>query len=266
MNRLHSMRARVTSFAASLTLLFAAPAAARASTISVSTVDSAAPSIAPSVARASVLPLTQRDVDASNAKVKMAYTELVSMWSSEFQQHGARFEAPRLLRYRGEVMTPCGEMSPSNAFYCPNANAIYFDDIFVAAQARSAGQELGTDGDMVAVGIIAHEMGHAVAAEVGFAPRDSYENEATADCLAGAFAQHAEQQGELEKGDLEEAFYGMAAAGDPTPQPTGNPRYDRRVRAVLARNAHGTRDQRMQNFRTGLEGGAGACLEPFAGR
>jgi len=29
--------------------------------------------------------------------------------------------------------------------------------------------------------------------------------------------------------------------------------------------AHGTKEQRMQNFRTGLEGGAGACFEELNG-
>jgi predicted metalloprotease len=135
--------------------------------------------------------------------------------------------------------------------------------VFVAGMGKAAANELGTDGDMASVGIIAHEMGHAVAMQLGYRSRSSYENESTADCLAGAFAKQSEHDGYLEKGDIEEAFYGMSLAGDPVPEPTGNPRYDAMVHARLARQSHGTKDQRMDNFRAGLNGGAKVCLSDF---
>ena len=72
--------------------------------------------------------------------------------------------------------------------YCPNNNTILYDEVFVAGMAKTASNALGTDGDMASVGVIAHEMGHAVAMQLGHASRSSYQNEATADCLAGAFA------------------------------------------------------------------------------
>jgi hypothetical protein len=58
----------------------------------------------------------------------------------------------------------------------------------------------------------------------------------------------------------------MSLAGDPTPEPTGNARYDAIIQARLAKQSHGTRDQRVQNFRAGFGDGAGACLEDFRGR
>src|SRR6185369_4725721 len=106
----------------------------------------------------------------------------------------------------------------------------------------------------------AHEMGHAVAMQLGHASRSSYDNEATADCLAGAFAKRSQSDGSLEAGDIDEAVYGMSTAGDPTPESTGDQRLDERIARRIARSSHGTREQRMQNFRTGLDGGAGACL------
>jgi uncharacterized protein len=205
--------------------------------------------------------LTARDVDASNAKVSAAYNALVAMWTKEFRNAGVEFAPPRLAAYRGAVRTrSCGVILPSNAQYCERANAIYFDDVFVAAQAKRAGQALGTDGDMAGIGIIAHEMGHAVAMQLGFRSRNSYDNEAIADCLAGAFARQSQKDGFLEEGDVDEAFFGMASAGDPTIEPTGDRRVDARNAALLRRAAHGTREQRVQNFRTGLEGGGQACL------
>ena len=209
--------------------------------------------------------LTSKDVDASNAKVQAAYNALIDMWSADFQKIGERFAAPRIARYRSPVRTPCGVMRPGNAGYCSGDNTIYFDDIFVAAQAKVAANELGTDGDMAGLGVIAHEMGHAVAMQLGHASRVSYENESVADCLAGAFAKQAQKDGSLEKGDVEEAVFGMASAGDPTPELTGNERMDRRILARMETVSHGTREQRVQNFENGFRGGASSCLEEFAG-
>jgi predicted metalloprotease len=210
--------------------------------------------------------ITARDVDESNATVRDAYGALVTMWSDEFSDLGERFAAPRLVRYRRAMQTACGPVTPSNASYCPTSNSIYFDDVFVAVQAKAGGQALGTDGDMVAIGIIAHEMGHAVAMQLGHYSRRSYDNESVADCLAGAFTNWADRKGSIEDGDIEEAFFGMAAAGDPTPQPTGDRWIDARNAARISRQAHGTREQRMQNFRSGLDGGPSACLAELQGR
>ena len=207
--------------------------------------------------------VTSRDISTSNAKVRLAHGALAQMWSGHFRDVGHRFAVPGLVRYRAGAPSSCGMMRRNNAGYCPTDNTIYFDEVFVAAQAKEAGQSLGTDGDMAAVGIIAHEMGHAVSLQLGYRSRSTYAMEATADCLAGAFTEHADRAGSLEDGDVEEAFFGMAAAGDPTPELTGDPRLDRRILRVSAVMGHGTREQRTANFRTGLEGGAGACLDEF---
>ena len=223
---------------------------------------------APTYATSAINPsldVTQRDVVVSNQKVRSAHDALIAMWGADFNQIGRRFAPPDLVAYYGGVRTGCGIMRGSNALYCPNDNTIYFDEVFVALQAKSAARQLGTDGDMAAIGVIAHEMGHAVAMQLGHISRVSYENESTADCLAGAFAKHASADGSLEKGDIEEAFYAMSSAGDPDPQLTGDSQRDGWILARLARRGHGTREQRMQNFKTGLDGGAGACLSEFRG-
>jgi len=207
--------------------------------------------------------VTEREIENTNKKVAAAYGALVAMWNNEFKQIGERFTAPRIVRYEGAAMTACGVIRPENAEYCPNANAIFYDQVFVTGLTKLAANDLGTDGDMVAVGVIAHEMGHAVAMQLGYRSRNSYDNESTADCLAGAFTKQAQKDGSIEPGDIDEAFYGMSLAGDPTPEATGNARYDRMVQARLARESHGTKEQRMQNFRSGLEGGPEACLEAF---
>lgn len=193
--------------------------------------------------------VTPSEVDASNAKVWAAYDALVAMWSADFKQIGEKFSAPGMARYRMQIRTPCGYLKPENAEYCAANNTIYFDDVFVAGQVKAAAEAVGTDGDMAGVDIIAHEMGHAVAQQLGHKYRKLYANEATADCLAGAFAQHAVTDGSLEQGDIQEAEFGMANGGDPLP----------------GRIMHGTSEQRVENFRNGLKGGPAACLADFRG-
>ena len=252
MSLLSKLRGRAAALA--ISVLVAAPASAALA--------APAPIIpAPAVHTAE---LTERDVAASNDKIRAAYADLTAMWSTGFSQLRERFAPPRLLRYRGAARSACGVMQPNNAAYCPLENAIYYDEVFVAAQAKRAALELGTDGDMAGIGVIAHEMGHAVAIQLGFNSPVAYDNESAADCLAGAFAEHADRSGSLEKGDVEEAFFGMAAAADPTPELTGNRRVDRVILTRAARMAHGTKEQRMDNFRSGLEGGAGACFDQLA--
>ena len=236
---------------------------ALAATLGAATTPSSSFYAAPAPLDDRVVRVTAAEVDASNEKVKAAYGDLVSMWTADFARLGERFAVPQLARYRSTIRTPCGVMQRNNAGYCPANNTVYYDDVFVAAQAKLAGRELGTDGDMAAVGVIAHEVGHAVAIQLGHESRVTYQNEAAADCLAGAFARHADSNGSLEHGDLEEAFFGMATAGDPQPELTGNDHIDRRILARAAMAGHGTREQRMANFRGGYDAGAGACLTEF---
>lgn len=151
---------------------------------------------------------------------------MIAMWSADFRALGQRFAPPGLVPYYGGVYTGCGVMRSRNAIYCPADNTIYFDEVFVAAQAKRAAAQLGTDGDMAAIGVIAHEMGHAVAMQLGHISHVTYQNEATADCLAGV---------------------------------------DGWILTRAAALGHGTREQRMQNFKSGLDGGAGACLPEFRG-
>jgi predicted metalloprotease len=202
-------------------------------------------------------------IAASNYKVNMAYQALSALWSHRFAELGRRFVAPALFAYRGAVRTECGVMRPNNAAYCTGRNAIYFDETFLARLAGAAARELRTDGDMAAIGVIAHEMGHAVVSQLRADSRIPYENEAAADCLAGAFTRESEHDGSLEEGDLEEAFFGMAAAGDPPPALTGNRRVDARILTRAALMGHGTREQRLANFTAGYERGAAACVAPL---
>jgi predicted metalloprotease len=209
--------------------------------------------------------VSETAIAASNAKINDAYRALVAMWGQQFAHLGLRFAPPALLAYRGPVRTSCGVMSANNAAYCSARNAIFFDETFLARLADAAARQLDTDGDMAAIGVIAHEMGHAVVTQLRADSPIPYENEAAADCLAGVFTKESERDGTLEPGDLDEAFFGLAAAGDPTPELTGNRRIDARILTRASLLGHGTRAQRLANFRSGYERGAGACVSRLGG-
>ena len=87
--------------------------------------------------------VTARDVAASNQEIGMAYTALVDMWTAELRQVGVRFVAPRIMRYSGRALTPCGVVTPNNAEYCPSRNTILYDEVFLAAMAKAAASSLG---------------------------------------------------------------------------------------------------------------------------
>ena len=227
-------------------------------TITASAASAAAP--ATRLAPPSDIRVTEADVAESNEEIRQAYAALASMWARDFEQMGRRFVTPRIYNYRGNVRTSCGIMAANNAAYCSATNAIYFDEVFVARQRKEAARQLGTDGDMAGIGVIAHEMGHAAAIQLGVASRIPYDNEAIADCMAGAFARSAQDDGSLEPGDLDEAMVGLAAAGDPEVELTGNSRVDRRRMARMRLIGHGTSDQRVDNFRVGLAEGIRGCI------
>ena len=207
--------------------------------------------------------VTEADVRESNAEISAAFGALREMWTQDFAQLGRRFAVPRIYNYRGNVRTSCGVMTMNNAAYCPSTNSIYFDEVFVAGMRKQAARQLGTDGDMAGIGVIAHEMGHAAAMQLGFVSRSSYDNEAVADCLAGTFIRRLQDDtslGQLEAGDLDEALVGVAAAGDPEVELTGNRRVDSRRVARARAMAHGTSEQRVNNFRVGMARGIRGCL------
>ena len=160
--------------------------------------------------------VTQRDVDRSNEKVAMAYSALVDMSTEDSRNIGERFVPPRIVRFKRGARTACGNIGPNNAKYCPNNNTILYDEVFVAGMAKTASNAMGTDGDMASVGVIAHEIGHAVAMQLGHARGIRRERiDCRLPCRRLREPGQERRAGSLEDGDVEEAYYAMSIAGDP---------------------------------------------------
>jgi predicted metalloprotease len=190
----------------------------------------------------------------------LANTE--DVWNQIFrQQVGREYQEPKLVLFSGRVQSACGMASAAvGPFYCPGDQDLYLDlSFFQALRSR-----LGAPGDFAQAYVIAHEVGHHVQNQLGITRqvdamrgrvseeeynRLSVRLELQADFLAGVWAHHAQQQGILETGDIEEALNAASAIGDDRLQMEGQ------GYVVPDSFTHGTSEQRSRWFRRGLETG-----------
>lgn len=198
-------------------------------------------------------------------------TEMV--WKDQFQKIGRTYRDPVLVLFSGATQSACGAaQSQVGPFYCPNDQRVYIDLDFMAQLQR----QLGANGDFAAAYIIAHEVGHHVQNQLGIleltrgmqqqatdraeANAIQVRVELQADCFAGLWANHAERaRSILEQGDVEEGLNAAAAVGDD--------RLQRRSQGQVQPESftHGSSEDRMRWFRTGLQRGELAACDTFAG-
>jgi predicted metalloprotease len=110
---------------------------------------------------------------------------------------------------KAPVVTACGPAGLEHlAFYCPAKDAIYYAPAGLEEHRRRIGH-------FAPIVVLAHEWGHHLQTLLGIAPAQGSRFELQADCLAGAYASDAGQQGLLDPGDITEAVASSADAGDP---------------------------------------------------
>lgn len=165
-----------------------------------------------------------KDPLARFTSVMLASTE--DAWSEIFQQSGSRYQAPKLVLYRGSTRTGCGQgQSVMGPFYCPADRTVYIDLSFY----QEMRDKLGADGDFAQGYVVAHEVGHHVQNLLGIERKMreqqqglsraeqnklSVKLELQADCFAGVWGHYMEREQVLEHGDLEEALNAAQAIGD----------------------------------------------------
>jgi hypothetical protein len=199
--------------------------------------------------------------------VVLADTE--QTWGTLFRQLGRDYQEPRLVLFTGATPTACGTgQAAMGPFYCPLDQRVYIDLAFY----QQLRERFRAPGDFAQAYVIAHEVGHHVQNELGImrqmdAQRQrlsqsqynalSVRLELQADCFAGVWAHHANNRQLLEAGDVEEAMAAAAAIGDDTIQ--------RRTqgRVVPESFTHGSSEQRMRWFMTGMKSGQVAACNTF---
>ncbi len=189
-------------------------------------------------------------------------------WQTTFRDSGSEYERAKLVLFSGGVNTGCGSASSAvGPFYCPADERVYLDLSFY----RQMEQQLQAPGDFAWAYVIAHEMGHHIQQELGTerevnearrsnpdqANALSVKLELQADCYSGVWARTVFQAGDLEEGDIEEAFAAAEAVGDDRlqEQATGTINPDSFT--------HGTSEQRRRWFDAGYDSGKPESCNTF---
>lgn len=190
-------------------------------------------------------------------------------WKAIFQKQGRDYTNAKLVLFRDAVSTGCGDASSAvGPFYCPADQRVYLDLSFY----QDMKDQLGASGDFAWAYVIAHELGHHVQQELGTdrevddarrqdpdsANALSVRQELQADCYSGVWAHGVYEAGQLESGDIEEAFGAAEAVGDD--------RLQRRAGGDVQPDTftHGTSEQRRRWFATGRESGDPSRCDTFA--
>jgi len=211
------------------------------------------------------------DLMAKFVSTVLADTE--DVWGEIFTQGGARYQAPKLVLYRGATPTACGTgQAAMGPFYCPGDQKVYIDLGFY----ETLKTQLGAPGEFAQAYVIAHEVGHHVQNLLGISERVEQQRgrisqaqsnalsvrmELQADCFAGIWANHAHAARQiLEQGDIEVAMNAAAKIGDDALQQQGQ------GRVVPESFTHGTSAQRVRWFNTGLQQGAVKACDTFSAR
>ncbi|MFO1248869.1 MAG: neutral zinc metallopeptidase [Alphaproteobacteria bacterium] len=194
------------------------------------------------------------------------------VWAPLMQQQGVRFIPATFTPYDYATPTGCGTgQSSAGPFYCPGDEHIYLDLSFF----NELSQRFGAPGDFARAYVIAHEYGHHIQNLMGTMDRrgiggygpssgadsDSVRTELQADCYAGVWAYHANQQFRtIEAGDVEGAIKAASGVGDDTLQK------ESRGYVVPDSFTHGTSAQRVRWFQRGLDGGRVDACDTFSAR
>ena len=202
--------------------------------------------------------------------VSFVLDDAQNFWTQALPQAGAPYRDAKLVLFRRRVNSACGSAEAAmGPFYCPIDEKVYIDLGFYDELQR----RFGAPGDFAQAYVLAHEIGHHVQNVLGEAGRVremqerrpdqanelSVRLELQADCLAGVWANHAEQRYKfLDPGDIDAALQTASAIGDDMLQ--------RRAqgRVVPDSFTHGTSEQRKRWFSTGFREGTIKACNTFA--
>jgi uncharacterized protein len=207
--------------------------------------------------------------DASTVFVRKVLGSTEDTWTRVLPaQTGRQYTDPTLVLYSGRVRSACGAAtSASGPFYCPGDQKVYLDTSFF----DELTQRFGAPGDFANAYVIAHEIGHHVQTLLGISDQVSRAQakasekqsnalqvrmELQADCLAGVWANANQQR--LEPGDVQEALTAATAIGDD--------RLQRESHGVVVPDSftHGSSEQRVHWFSTGLKSGQISACDTFS--
>ena len=184
-------------------------------------------------------------------------------------QAGKQYRHAKLVLFRDSINSGCGEaQSATGPFYCPEDEKVYLDlGFFDELKSR-----FGAPGEFAQAYVIAHEIGHHVQKLLGIEGKVqrlresnpasanplSVRLELQADCFAGVWAKSTEQRKIVDQSDIAAGLRAAAAVGDDRLQKmaTGH--------VSPESFTHGSSQQRMQWFQSGLTSGRIDACDTFA--
>jgi uncharacterized protein len=189
------------------------------------------------------------------------------------QQMHVNYVNPRMVLFRGATRSGCGAAeSAMGPFYCPLDKTVYLDLSFFNDMKR----RFQAGGDFAYAYVISHEVGHHVENLLGVLPkvqeaqRESSQVRANqlsvgvelmADCLAGVWANNSNQRWKaIDESDVRDAINAAQAIGDDRLQKAGQ------GYVVPENSTHGSSEQRMRWFMTGLKSGQVEACDTFRSR
>ncbi len=194
-------------------------------------------------------------------------------WTEMFTAMGRTYHAPRLRLFAGALNGGCGmARSAMGPFYCPRDQQVYLDMSFFADLQNKFGACASDRACRFSEAyVIAHEIGHHVQDELGILPRVTRAQQAAAsqsavnalqvrvelqaDCLAGVWANRAQQKHKfLDPGDVDQALQTASAIGDD--------RLQKETQGYVVPDSftHGSSAQRKRWFLNGFNSGqVSAC-------
>lgn len=203
----------------------------------------------------------ENDPDAPLVEfVSVVMKDTEDVWGKLFkEQLGARYQEPKLVLFKGEVRSACGQATAAvGPFYCPGDSNVYLDfDFFRELKTR-----FKAPGDFAMAYVVAHEIGHHVQNQLGLSSKiQAMQNRAgevesnqlsvrlelQADYLAGVWAKNAQETKKiLEAGDIGDAMKAANQIGD-----------DKLTQGRVRKEkfTHGTSQQRVKWYSAGLASG-----------
>jgi predicted metalloprotease len=217
------------------------------------------------------MPQTQQEAgpradDADYEFARRIIGSAEDVWSPLLRQQGTNFTPATFTAYDYATPTGCGTgQSSAGPFYCPGDAHIYLDLSFF----NELSQRFGAPGEFARAYVIAHEYGHHIQNILGVMDRrggpsrgadsGSVRTELQADCYAGVWAYHANQQfAILQNGDVEGGLRAASSVGDDTLQKEGQ------GYIVPDSFTHGSSAQRVRWFERGLNGGRMDACDTFS--
>lgn len=205
--------------------------------------------------------------------VSVVLADTEDTWHVLFKQMNRRYEEPTLVLFSGSVQSACGfAQSAMGPFYCPGDRKVYIDLSFY----NDLKNRFKAPGDFAQAYVIAHEVGHHIQTLLGVSEKVhaakrglskaqanalSVRQELQADCLAGVWANHASRvRNIVEEGDIEEALNAATAIGDD--------RLQQQSQGHITPESftHGSSEQRVRWFKTGLADGRVDSCNTFAAK